>query len=99
MNQFIVMCVDIKDVWNEIDHITESKSKYVTHVDNKNAIVTLGDEQYVYCETWSTLSGCNNIDGWMLTDRVKSSNAERIERSIKKLTNRYIGVTTNGETA
>ncbi|WP_270996982.1 hypothetical protein [Listeria seeligeri] len=100
MKQFIVMCIDIKDVWNEVDHITESKSKYVTHVDNKNAIVTLGNEQYIYRVFWITLSDYNSVDGWMLSDSLKLSrrSTQLLGMKTKKLTALYQGGVSHGET-
>ncbi|EAA0206898.1 hypothetical protein MNY67_000497 [Listeria monocytogenes] len=91
MKQFIIICNDIKDMWNEIDCIVESKSKYVTHVDNKNMIVTLGDEQYIYRATYSTLSNHSSISGWMVSDRAKLRiGSDKLNQIVVKLTNRYV---------
>ncbi|CAB3439741.1 MULTISPECIES: hypothetical protein [Listeria] len=91
MKQFIIICNDIKDIWNEIDCIVESKSKYVTHVDNKDMIVTLGDEQYIYRATYSTLSNHSSINGWMITNRAKLRiGSDKLKQIVTKLTNRYV---------
>ncbi|EAD5729775.1 TPA_asm: hypothetical protein GHP93_14345 [Listeria monocytogenes] len=91
MKQFIIICNDIKDIWNEIDCIVESKSKYVTHVDNENMIVTLGDEQYIYRATYSTLSNHSSISGWMVSDRAKLRiGSDKLNQIVMKLTNRYV---------
>ncbi|EAC2351399.1 hypothetical protein A8X61_05330 [Listeria monocytogenes] len=91
MKQFIIICNDIKDIWNEIDCIVESKSKYVTHVDNENMIVTLGDEQYIYRATYSTLSNHSSISGWTVSDRAKLRiGSDKLKQIVTKLTNRYV---------
>lgn len=91
MKQFIIICNDIKDIWNEIDCIVECKSRYVTHVDNKNMIVTLGDEQYIYRATYSTLSNHSNICGWMISDRAKLRiGSDTLKQIVTKLTNHYV---------
>ncbi|NVT47848.1 hypothetical protein HXC78_12040 [Listeria monocytogenes] len=91
MKQFIIICNDIKDIWNEIDCIVESKSKYVTHVDNENMIVTLEDEQYIYRATYSTLSNHSSISGWMISDRAKLRiGSDKLNQIVTKLTNRYV---------
>lgn len=91
MKQFIIICNDIKDIWNEIDCIVESKSKYVTHVDNENMIVTLGDEQYIYRATYSTLSNHSSISGLTVSDRAKLRiGSDKLKQIVTKLTNRYV---------
>lgn len=91
MRRFIIICKNIKDVWNEIDNISKYKSRYVTNIDNSNMIVTLENEQYIYREMYSTLGDCSDIDGWMLSDGTKSVlTSRRLERLLGKLTNRYV---------
>ncbi|EAE1298291.1 hypothetical protein EP04_01910 [Listeria monocytogenes] len=90
MRRFIIICKDIKDVWNEIDNISKYKSRYVTNIDNSNMIVTLENEQYIYREMYSTLDDCSDIDGWMLSYGTKSVLTPQIlERLLVKLTNCY----------
>ncbi|MBC1230540.1 hypothetical protein HB816_08795 [Listeria booriae] len=89
MKQFIVICKDAKDAWNEIDRVIKHRAAYVTNVDKVDITITLGDEQYIYRAPYSNLDGYR-VNGWMLSDCFKSMvNTDRFERTVSKLMDRY----------
>lgn len=89
MKKYIIVRRNVKDIWEEIDRLIKHKGKYVTDVDNKDMVVTLGNEQYIYRECYSTLSEHTDINGWMLSDYVKSMRSDIVDSKIKKLTALY----------
>ncbi|EDO0464378.1 hypothetical protein KC298_14855 [Listeria monocytogenes] len=53
--------------------------------------MTLGDEQYIYRATYSTLSNHSSISGWTVSDRAKLRiGSDKLKQIVTKLTNRYV---------